>query len=318
MRVRLLVNPAASGVRHRSAAAAHRALAEHHRVEERRTDGRGHATDLAAEAVRDGADAVVVLGGDGTLNEVAGALVGTGVALAALPGGSTNIVVRSIGAARSAPAAATEVAEALTAGSVRRVGVGLAGDRPFLSHAGVGWDAALVEVVERHARWKRHLGHGIFVLAGLATFAGGYDRSTPHLDAELKGAEGYARVDGAYFLLALNSDPYTFVGPRPFTIEPGWSLDSDDRAATPGLVVLALRSMSVHRFIPLLPEALSGRGLSPRPWLEVHRGVDTARLSRRTTMPYQLDGDHLGDRSSLELGWQPDALSLVVPVSQPR
>jgi len=318
VRVRLLVNPAASGVRPRSAASAHRALAEHHRVEERRTAGRGHATELAAGAVLDGADAVVVLGGDGTLNEAAGGVLDSEVALAALPGGSTNILVRSIGGARTAPAAAVEVAEALRVGSLRRVGVGLADERPFLSHAGIGWDAALVEIVERHARWKRHIGHGLFVLAGLATFAGGYDRSTPHLDAELKGADGTAEIDGAYFVLALNSDPYTFVGPRPFTIEPGWSLDSEERSATPGLVVLALRSMSLHRFARLLPEALAGRGIPARSWLEVHRGVGAAWLTRRTTMPYQLDGDHLGDVGSLELGWRPDALSLVVPVSPRR
>lgn len=315
MRIRLLVNPAASGVRQRSTAAVQRQLAERHQVELRSTAGRGHATELAADAVRDGADAVAVLSGDGTLNEAAVALVDTEVALAALPGGSTNILVRSIGAARNAERAAAEVAEALSAGSVRRVGVGLADDRPFLSHAGVGWDAALVELVERHAGWKRHLGHGLFIAAGLATFAGGYDRSQPHLDGAVSTASGTVEIDGAYFVLALNSDPYTFVGPRPFTIEPGWSLTSDARAATPGLMLLALTTMSLHRFAPLLPAALSGRGLSQRPGLEIHRGVHAATLARRSSMPHQLDGDHLGDVARLELGWRADALSLVVPVN---
>ena len=61
------------------------------------TNRRGHASRLALAAARPRVDVVVVLGGDGTLNEAANGLVGTETALAALPGGSTNVFARTIG-----------------------------------------------------------------------------------------------------------------------------------------------------------------------------------------------------------------------------
>ena len=61
------------------------------------TSRRGHASRIARGAASTGTDIVVDLGGDGTLNEAANGLAGTDCALAALPGGSTNVFARTIG-----------------------------------------------------------------------------------------------------------------------------------------------------------------------------------------------------------------------------
>src|SRR5579884_1472401 len=109
MRLQLIVNVSASAVTPRVRVVIAEALAARHDLEVAFTSARGHATELAAEAAEDGRDAVVVLGGDGTLNEAANGLHGTGTALAVLPGGSTNVYARTIGMRRDPVAAAEQL-----------------------------------------------------------------------------------------------------------------------------------------------------------------------------------------------------------------
>ena len=97
MKVLLLVNSSASSVTARGRVVIQKALSADHDVTLAETSRRGHATRLAQGAAVDGIDVVVVLGGDGTLNEAANGLAGTDTALAALPGGSTNVFARTLG-----------------------------------------------------------------------------------------------------------------------------------------------------------------------------------------------------------------------------
>ena len=97
MKVLLVVNPLASSVTGRTRVVIQKALSADHRVEVAVTQRRDHATKIAENAAKDGIDIVVVLGGDGTLNEVAHGLVDSGTAIAALPGGSTNVFARTLG-----------------------------------------------------------------------------------------------------------------------------------------------------------------------------------------------------------------------------
>src|SRR5688500_20375231 len=99
MRVLLLVNASASSVTARTRVVIAKALAADHDVDVAETSRRGHATRLAQGAAADGVDCVVVLGGDGTLNEAANGLAGSATALGVLPGGSTHVVARTTGMA---------------------------------------------------------------------------------------------------------------------------------------------------------------------------------------------------------------------------
>ena len=95
-RVLLIVNPVARTVSKPTLAVIEKALSADFRLEVAETKERGHANELAAQAVEEGIDLVVVFSGDGTINEVVNALAGTETALGIIPGGATNILVRAL------------------------------------------------------------------------------------------------------------------------------------------------------------------------------------------------------------------------------
>jgi len=159
MRLLLLVNTSASSVTPRARVVIQKALAADHDVHVAETSRRGHATRLALGAAADDVDVVVVLGGDGTLNEAANGLAGTGTALAVVPGGSTNVFARTIGFVNDPIEATGQLLAALNRpGSTRRIGLGSMNGRYFLFNAGVGLDAAVIARVDRRRTLKRWAG----------------------------------------------------------------------------------------------------------------------------------------------------------------
>lgn len=103
------------------------------------TEGPGHATELARDAVAAGAQCVVAVGGDGTVNEISQALVRTPAAMALVPCGSGNGLALHLGIP-SRLAAALELAAANT-GMVAAIDTGVANGLPFVNAMGLGLDA---------------------------------------------------------------------------------------------------------------------------------------------------------------------------------
>ena len=99
----------------------HQHLAKNHDVQVVETNERGHATRFAQDAAARGLDCVVAFGGDGTLNEVATGLAGSDTALAMLPGGSTNVFVRSLGIANEPMVALTQLTTGIERNEIERV-----------------------------------------------------------------------------------------------------------------------------------------------------------------------------------------------------
>lgn len=125
-----------------------RRLGDNARIVTEYTTGRGDATRLAQQAVRAGIDAVLTAGGDGTVNETARALLGSGVTLGILPCGSGNGLARHLGIPLDIEIALDIVA----AGHIDRCDYGTASGQPFFCTFGVGFDAA---VSEKFAHQKR-------------------------------------------------------------------------------------------------------------------------------------------------------------------
>lgn len=103
------------------------------------TDAPGHATEWAREAAHAGCERVVAVGGDGTMNEVAQALLHTPAALALVPCGSGNGLALHLGLPLSPLGALALIAG--TAGRVAALDTGAADGWPFFNAMGLGLDA---------------------------------------------------------------------------------------------------------------------------------------------------------------------------------
>lgn len=302
MRLLLIVNPSASSVSPRSQVLIHRALNKHHDVELGETARRGHATRLAEDAANRGFDGVVVLGGDGTLNEAANGLAHSDTALIPLPGGSTNVFARILGLPDDPLEASEVVLRALDAGLIRRIGLGRANDRLFLFHVGVGFDAAVVEQVERNSDLKRYLSHPLFIYAAIKTWFRHFDRTRPHFAVSTTPG---ARVDDGYLTICLNTNPYTYLGSVPLNLVPDATLDS-------GLTTVTLRSLRVDHLMRTISETFRG-GLRQSRRVAIERDAPVVTVKSDEPFPHQVDGDYLGRITELRLTHEPDALLLVRP-----
>lgn len=111
----------------------------------------GEAARMAAAAVDEGHDLIVAVGGDGTANEVANGMIGSGTALALYPTGSSNDLARTLGypRGRRRPTLARWLA---VEARRRTIDVGEANGRLFLSAAGIGIDGHVAERVAASAR----------------------------------------------------------------------------------------------------------------------------------------------------------------------
>jgi diacylglycerol kinase family enzyme len=312
VRLLLIVNASASSVTARARVVIQKSLAADHELTVAETSRRGHATRLAQGAASRGTDVVVVLGGDGTLNEAANGIAGTDCALGVLPGGSTNVFARTIGMTNDPIEATGELLSALGRGpdGIRTVGLGSVNGRRYLFHVGVGFDAAVVAQVERRSSIKKYLGHAFFAYAALDTWARGFDRRRPHFSMDVEQEDGQkSSVEDGYFAIVLNTNPYTFLGERPFNVAPAARLD------TP-LSVVVLRSLGAATVLGLATAALRGNeGLETSRKVSVFDGVVRAVLKPVDTVPYQVDGDYLGDAKHLEFRWEPADLRLVMPLN---
>jgi len=103
------------------------------------TQYKGHGFDLATQAIKDGYDTVVAVGGDGTVNEVASALLHTDINLGIIPVGSGNGLARGV----HIPLALRRACRLLIDGQVRTIDAGRIEGQPFFIVTGVGLDAII-------------------------------------------------------------------------------------------------------------------------------------------------------------------------------
>lgn len=103
----------------------------------RETQYAGHATEIAHQAIDEGVDIVCAIGGDGTVNEVGRALIGSQTALAIIPCGSGNGLARHL----MLPMDAGKAIKIINICEIHELDYGIINEKPFFCTCGMGFDA---------------------------------------------------------------------------------------------------------------------------------------------------------------------------------
>lgn len=163
------------------------------------TERARHATELVVSRLGQALDVIAVMGGDGTVGEVAEALLGTNVPIAVLPTGTANVVAREYGIGRTL----AEAERVLTSRRTRPITVWHAAGRTCLIGAGVGFDARVMKNVVPFL--KRLFGRtGIGWTATLEWLKYEF----PPIEVTGVGADGSPFTVRATFVLAANTSRY--------------------------------------------------------------------------------------------------------------
>lgn len=321
MRALLVVNPAATTTSARTRDVLIHALASEMKLEVVTTEYRGHARDLGRQAAdSDDTDMVVALGGDGTVNEVVNGLLHRGPdsrvpGLAVVPGGSTNVFARALGLPNDAVEATGALLDALREERERTVGLGLAAGTPgtedesvpsrwFTFCAGLGFDAGVVGRVEQQRELGRRSTHALYLRQVLRQFLDDPHRRHGTITLERPGTDP---VTDLVLSIICNTSPWTFLGNRPVYAAPKASFDT-------GLDVLALSRMStpaVARYATQLLTSSPERGPHGKHAVTLHDLADFT-LHSKVPLPLQMDGDHLGLRTSVTFTGVRRALRVIV------
>jgi diacylglycerol kinase family enzyme len=250
---------------------------------------------------------VVAFGGDGTVNEAANGLAGSGVPLTCLPGGRVNVYCRVLGIPADVVDATEHLLGLVDDWHPRQVDLGRVNDRRFVINAGVGLDASVVERVDAHPDLKSRFGEYYYVSVATSTFMRRYLRRPPRLRVSFGAIDTDAPLDGVTVIVQ-NATPYTFFGDRPVELAPGATLESGDLAG----VVL-------KRTTPIELPTITWRALASTARVGDHRQVDafsgiadlTVASRDDRLLPIQVDGDFIGHAPEAVFGVEPGALTVV-------
>ncbi len=250
------------------------------------TERPGHATELASQFARMGFDAVVSVGGDGTLNEVARGLHDTETALGILPMGSGNGFARHLGI----PVHAAKAIEMLNHCEPIRVDYGLAEDRLFVSTCGTGFDA---QVADRFAgSTKRGLKtYVVDILKDVLT----YKAQTYHITGD-----GLDITHKAFLITFANASQWGYEA----CIAPKASVQD-------GKLDICIMSSSALIGAAGLAVRLFTKSIDGSLFMDTVRARDIL-LEREEIAPFHIDGDPVEMPKDIHIRIVPDGLKVLV------
>ena len=267
------------------------------------TQRKGHAIELVAEAVRDSYDVVVAFGGDGTVNEAANGLAGSGTPLTCLPGGSNNVFCKMLGIPNDVVDATEHLLGLPDHWEPRAVDLGRVNGRGFAFAAGMGLDASVVERVDQHPDMKRRFGAWYFTEKAVGTFLRRYVVNPPRLSVAVDGERAIEGVS----VFFQNGQPYTYFKARPINLTDAARLDSGDLA---GVVLTRANAVDVPT---VLYRALTTAEMPRHRRVEAFEGASeiVVRSADGDPVPWQVDGDHVADDDEMRVSVEPGALRIV-------
>lgn len=292
MKTRFILNPRSGrNARRPQLAADIRAFIAAHRLDASlvSTNGPGHATVLARAALADGCARVIAVGGDGTMNEIAQALLHAPAALGLLPCGSGNGLALHLRLPTD-PRRALELAVDRHA-RIAAIDTGSANGHPFFNAMGTGFDA---EISRRFNQLARR-GLPAYARTGLAAFV-------RHRAQRVSiRADGRLHSFDTLLVAVANSDQYGN-GAR---FAPGARVDDGQ------LDLVAVRPVNVLSALPLVARLfLGGFDRSPR---VLHLRSGRFVIERPATALIHTDGETHPTSASVEVRVHPRSLRLLLP-----
>jgi len=241
---------------------------------------------LAQQAVADRIDTVIAVGGDGTINEVASALVGTDVIFGIIPGGSGNGLSRFL----DIPMHTEKAIENINTGRAEIIDTATANGRRFFNMAGLGFDAHIAEVFAQ----QKERG---FVTYAKSTFSEimNYKPRTYHIEVDNKKYERQA-----FMLSFANSSQYgnnAHISPKA-SVQDGL------------LDVCIIKPFSLWRF-PEMALRMFTKTTSGSKFVEIIKGKHIV-IKQNQPGPMHLDGEPFMITEDVEINMVPGSLKIIV------
>jgi diacylglycerol kinase family enzyme len=312
MRTLVVVNPAATSTSATMRNVLVDALASELKLNVVETSHRGHGRELGEQAVAEGMDLVVSVGGDGTVNEVVNGILGEvgpggpGPAVGIVPGGSANVFARALGISPDPTEATNQLVDLLSGYRRRkvwrRIGLMDCGERWCVFTAGMGVDGDVVAAVEAQRDKGRKVTASRYIRVAIREMLASA-RKDPSLTLHLPDLDP---VPGVHFAFVSNSSPWTYANARPVWTNPATTFET-------GLGLFAITSMNVWANLGLVRQMVSKRPRLEAGHLIRDDDLASVRVTSDTPVACQIDGDYLGPRRTMTFTAVPDALGVVAP-----
>jgi YegS/Rv2252/BmrU family lipid kinase len=293
----MIYNPAAGGMRWRRglpARVADALAAAGHGVSIAPTEGPGSAGRIAKQRIDAGADLILALGGDGTLNEVLPGAVHTGVPLGIIPAGTANVLARELGLGLNPKRAVQRLGEFVP----QRIPLGLLRCEPanepryFALMAGVGFDAHIV--YQLNLPLKAQLGQFAYWVSSFKQLF----RTLDELDVEVNGET--LRCTFALASRVRNYAGYLHIARRVSLVKPEFEL------------VLFEGKSTLRHYLRYVVAVAAGKASNVKGMYFTRASKVTFSRPSDTRIYVQVDGEYAGHLpASIEI--VPDALTLLVP-----
>ncbi len=255
------------------------------------TSGPGDATELSRKLVAAGHRRVVAMGGDGTIREVGGGLLGSGVELGLIPIGRGNDLARSLNVPINEPSRALRV---LQRGRIKEIDVGWDGRECFLSVMGIGYPALVAEQTNQ-LRW----------IQGRASFLVSVYKALRRMRVvEVRVTLDDSRLEVGCTSILIHNTPFTGGGLK---MAPMARLEDGF------FDVVVIDAVGIWDLMLNFPRVYWGRHLS-HPSFRHYRSR-TVKVSSDSPVPMMRDGDPAGTLP-VEACVLPRALKVIVPEEQ--
>jgi diacylglycerol kinase (ATP) len=259
------------------------------------TTGDEEVSDIVRAALARGCDLVIAAGGDGTVSEVAEALVHSDVALGIIPVGTANVLARELGLPLDLEGACALLAGEHATNSIDAMQVG---DKAFFLHIGVGLDSLMIRDTDRAS--KRRFGRAAYLWTALKWLIGYQPR---RFTIAVDGRR--LRPRAAQVLIANGG----LLGMPPFRWGP--HIRPDDGR----IDVCVLSARSLGDYLRVVWQVLIGhRRRSPN--IRYYSAERSIIVDADRPLPIQGDGEILGE-TPVRVQVIPDAVVLVVPPLNP-